>query len=786
MSILSPFNENPCLKKLTLPKIIFFGFLMIITFVSVVFFVGLWNVYQHNKVLKEAALSRGLKVAIVSDMLSTTFSRSQATFLLYSRGYKNFSLFDERYQESTIRFQDAIDRLKELGCSVEQEKLIENILLHSQKVNVAQAYLYNYFSLYEDENPQPGFSPDEIVILYESLDREIKNLLEYEQAAWFREVSNNIEYSEKLYKIGFAVFLLAFFVCGYIAFKVMGVANSAEKRLLRQTEYAQATLISISDGVITVNSKGFVKHINKTAQELTGFSEENAVGEHLSKIYLARSIKNNFLINHPASHPAESVDVGFHSTHYLESKLGGICEVDSSYSVVKNDNRVAGAVIIFRDITESREMSRKLEWQASHDALTGLINRNAFEEKIHKTIEIVKGSEEEYALLFIDLDQFKVVNDTCGHVAGDELLSQVGVIFKEHLRKTDTLARLGGDEFGILLSNCNDELAYIVANKLLKSISEFRFVWEDKVFFVGASIGFVIIDESAVSLSELMSAADMACYAAKESGRGRVKKYNNEVSESATAMSMSSMITQSLDNDSFELFFQDINPVADGPSEKICEVLIRMNTNDGVLLPNSFLPAAERYNLMCNIDRWVINNVLAYISQSLSLARDYQYDKYCINLSGESINDESFFEFLKETVSLYQVPTHYLSFEITETVAITNLSNAAKLINQIRALGCSLSLDDFGTGASSFAYLKYLAVDTIKIDGTFIKDLIDDPVDLEIVRSIVNIAKVLEVKTVAEFVETKELLDKVRELGIDYAQGYYINRPEVLPDLSLS
>ncbi|MFT5117393.1 MAG: diguanylate cyclase (GGDEF)-like protein/PAS domain S-box-containing protein [Kiritimatiellia bacterium] len=768
-------------KNFTLTKIIVSGFLVIITFVSVLFFAGFWGVYQHNNNLRDAALARGFKVAIVSDMLSTTYHRSQSTLLLYGRGYKDFSLFDEDYQKGTLDFNNAIKGLGQLKSSAEQKKIIEQAVQKSKEVDKVQSYLYNYFSLYEDESPVPDISADEVAAMYESLDQSIRNLLEYEQVGWFREVSNSIDYSEGLYKTGFFLFLLTFLVSGAIAFNVMRLAGFAESRLRKQKEYAQTTLISIADGVIAVNANGVIEQINKTAQELTGWAEIDAVGQHLSSVYVAYSLKTDLCIEHPAGNPREDDTRKFHALHVMKSKDGKAHEVDSSYSIVKHDEKIGGAVLIFRDISGAQEMSRQLKWQASHDSLTGLINRNSFEGKINEAIQSAASDGVEYALLFIDLDQFKVVNDTCGHVAGDELLSQVGLIFEKCIRKTDVLARLGGDEFGILLFGCEEELAYSISEKLLKAISEFRFVWEDKVFSVGASIGFVVIDDGGTDSAEFMSAADMACYAAKEGGRGRVKKYDKEISANAEEMTMSARITQALDDDSFLLYFQTIlplNPLDD--SENVCEILVRMESQGKVLLPNSFLPAAERYNLMCNIDRWVIDNILDAISIALKTNADDIYDQYCINLSGASINDEGFFDFVRGKIEEYAVPTQYLCFEITETVAITNLAKAASLIGQIKDLGCRLSLDDFGTGASSFAYLKYLTVDHVKIDGTFIKDLIDDPVDLEIVDAIVRIAKVLGVKTVAEFVETEELLDKVKELGIDYAQGYVISRPEPL------
>ncbi len=771
------------LKKPSLRTVIIGGFFMVMSFVIILFVASFFSVYQYNNNLRDVTYVRGFKAAIVSDMLATTYHRAQSTLLLYGRRYKDFNIFDDTYYKSSEDLNNAIVGFSKIETTVEQSKIIETIIAKSKEADLAHQQVFDYFSLYEDETPSPPVSIDEMTKLYESLDQSIKNLLEYEQVSWFREVSDSIDHHEKQYKIGMVLFLSVLLISLFVAWRVLQSAILAEKRLLKQKEYAQATLISIADGVITVDAEGRVRQINKTAQKLTGWSEDRAVGHYLSVVYQAKSLKTGLDIEHPAGNPLSGFDDGFDKAHYLFSKQKKIYEVESSYSVVRDNDQVAGAVLIFRDISESQEMSRRLKWQANHDALTGLINRNTFEKEIEKSIQEAVDVGTQFALLFIDLDQFKIVNDTCGHVAGDELLSQIGLIFEQQIRKTDVLARLGGDEFGILLYGCDDELAYSVSEKLLKAVSEFRFAWEEKVFAVGASIGFVIVDESSTNLSELMSAADMACYAAKESGRGQVKKYNSEISISATEMTMSAKINQAIDAGDFELHYQTILPLAEGSTDNICEVLVRMVSDGEIVLPNSFLPAAERFNLMRKVDRWIIDNIFKYIHYASRTQSSFRAKRYCINLSGASINDETLFDFIRDKISEYNIPTHHLCFEITETVAITNLSRAANLINQIKELGCTLSLDDFGTGASSFAYLKYLPVDYIKIDGTFIKDIIDDEIDLEIVSSIVKIAKVLGIKTVAEFVETEEILSKVKELGVDYAQGYVVSYPKKFDEI---
>jgi len=758
-------------EKLAL--IITIGFLIIIAVVGSLFVFGFISAYERNNQLKEKTYVRGFKVAIIGDMLSANNSRAQVILRLYNQDFNDLRELKIRYRRHTDDFENAVEGLQDLDDSAEQKKLMENIILQSNSISD----LYQQGVKNISSNIDLVFKEDVIQLAYENLDQSIKNLLEYEQVSWFREVAEITNYNEENYKSGILLFWMVLLTCVLVAIVVLRFAKRAEKRLLKQKEYAQATLISIADGVITVNEQGIVTQINYTALKLIGLSEREAIGCQLNYIYRAKLLKSGKEIEHPANNPLVENAKEFPKIHYLFSKQKNIYEVEASYSLVKDNNQIVGAVIIFRDITESQEMSRNIKWQAYHDPLTGLMNRNSFEDKINLALKDISEQDINYSLLFMDLDRFKVVNDTCGHVAGDALLAQLGLIFEKQVRKTDCLARLGGDEFGLLLFNSDEETAYAIANKILKAINEFRFSWDDKVFSIGISIGFVIVDKNSTNLSELMSAADMACYGAKESGRGRVRKYDAEISVSALEMSMSTQISRAIDNNDFELYSQEIASL-NNDGESVCEVLVRMKSANDLLLPNRFLPVAERFGLMCGIDCWVIDKLFVYIKEREIIA-GLGY-RYCINVSGESLNDDDFFTFLKSKIDEYEVDTQYLCFEITETVAITNLSKAAALIGNIKNLGCTIALDDFGTGASSFAYLKYLSVDYIKIDGTFIKDILDDELDLEIVKSIVNIAKVLDIKTVAEFVENNEILERVKSLGLDYAQGYAIDYPQLL------
>ncbi len=437
-----------------------------------------------------------------------------------------------------------------------------------------------------------------------------------------------------------------------------------------------------------------------------------------------------------------------------------------------------------------RESEKRLAWQGSHDALTGLVNRWEFEQRLQQALSSTRTHNQEHSLCFLDLDQFKIVNDTCGHAAGDELLRQVTALLQKQVRATDTLARLGGDEFGLLLNQCSLIQSLRIANALRQSLQEFRFVWQDKPFSVGVSIGLVAIDASTLNLDSVLSAADVACYAAKNAGRNRVHVYQADDKELAIQhcqMQWISRLTKALQSNSFCLYYQPIVPLAQTQSKrKHYEILLRLQDETGnTVPPMAFIPAAERYNLMHIIDRWVISTFFTSLGQHYQEAWQCCQEPgcssmYAINLSGASINDDSFIDFLAQQFTLYSVPPEVICFEITETIAITNLGKAGKLIGKLKHLGCRFALDDFGSGMSSFAYLKNLPVDYLKIDGEFIKDIVDDPTDLALTEAINQVGHAMGIQTIAEFVENDTILEKITALGVDYAQGYGIAKPQPL------
>ncbi len=435
-------------------------------------------------------------------------------------------------------------------------------------------------------------------------------------------------------------------------------------------------------------------------------------------------------------------------------------------------------LLAIEDVTTSRQEAEKLSYQATHDPLTGLINRGEFERRFQRVLGTAEP-QDPHALLYLDLDQFKLVNDTAGHRAGDELLRQLAAVLEAKTRKRDTLARLGGDEFGVLLEHCAPEQALRIARGLVQAVQEFDFVWETKRFTVGVSIGLVSIPEGGETLPEVLSAADRACYAAKDKGRNRVHVYaasDEELVQRKGEMQWIPRLHQALVQNRFRLYAQPVVALGDhGADVEYQEVLLRLADDEkGVLLPGAFIPAAERYQQMQALDRWVVQTALANLGANGNSAR------LGINISGQSLGDAGFLDYVIEQLEHSRVVGGRICFEITETAAITDLKHALNFMHALKQRGCRFALDDFGSGLSSFGYLKTLPVDYLKIDGRFVKDLIDDPFDCAIVQAVQQIGRVLAIKTIAEAAETEAILARVRDLGVDYAQGYAIARPEPL------
>jgi diguanylate cyclase (GGDEF)-like protein/PAS domain S-box-containing protein len=563
--------------------------------------------------------------------------------------------------------------------------------------------------------------------------------------------------------------------------------KETEARLFHEKELAQVTLRSIGDAVITTDRVGRIEYLNPIAEALTGWTQAEAQGMPLAEVF--RIVHES--TREPVPSPIEAAlrdnqIVALANHTVLIARHGQELAIeDSAAPIHDREGQTIGAVMVFHDVTQTRTLARQITWQASHDALTGLVNRREFERRVEQALLLAQADHQVHALCYLDLDRFKIVNDTCGHVAGDELLRQVTTLLQEKTRKADTLARLGGDEFGLLLNQCTPEQALRVANALRECVQAFRFVWQEQVFTIGVSIGLISIDAESESLAEIISAADAACYTAKHRGRNRVyvaQADDQERLQQRGEMQWVSRITQALESDHFCLYAQPIaaiTPVAQNGDHNgdHYEVLLRLRDEQGNLVPPmAFIPAAERYNLMHLIDRWVVRTLF----ETWPTIVDDDRSIYAINLSGSSINDDQFIDFLHEQFALHPISPQRVCFEITETVAIANLTKASQFIQELQGLGCRFALDDFGAGMSSFAYLKSLPVDYLKIDGSFIRNIVENSVDDAIVSAITHIGAVMGIRTIAEFVENDAILERIRALGIDYAQGYGIARPQPL------
>ncbi len=557
--------------------------------------------------------------------------------------------------------------------------------------------------------------------------------------------------------------------------------KKAETAVFQAKERAQVTLQSIGDAVITTDSEGRIDYMNPVAESLTGWESREAQSQLIGQVLTVIDEATREASESPIMRCLREGGVlGLAEHTVLVSRRGQeIAIQDSAAPIRDRAGNLIGAVMVFHDISKERRLHRALHYQASHDALTGLINRREFENRLNAAVESVRADSEcRHALLYLDLDQFKLVNDTCGHPAGDQLLKQITGVLQSRVRGGDTLARLGGDEFGILLQSCSLDQALRVAESIRQAIRDYRFIWQDGALAVGVSIGIVEITSETPTVANVMSAADVACYAAKDQGRNRVQLYQpDNVPERHREMHWVSKLTRACDDSRFELFYQPIVPIGANRHEREqFELMLRLRDESGALIaPAEFIPAAERYNVMPSIDRWVVRQALErLVHRSGSGIKPYTI---AVNLSGTSLNDERFLEYLIAELSSRNLVAGAVCFEITETAAIANLGNVVHFMRELKTHGCHFALDDFGSGLSSFMYLKTLPVDYLKIDGQFVENVTRDPVDRSMVEAIGQVGKAMGIHTIAERVESIETLQELGRLGIGFAQGFHIAEP---------
>jgi diguanylate cyclase (GGDEF)-like protein len=558
------------------------------------------------------------------------------------------------------------------------------------------------------------------------------------------------------------------------------------KLIFEEKERARVTLRSITDAVITTDIGGRVDYLNPTAERLTQFGMAEAIGKPLSDI--VRLIDENSMQPLTAPVPWVLNDqrkslLGDSVVALIRPDFSSLAIEGMSAPLLNGIDAMVGDVIVFRDVTGTRKLTQRISWDASHDTLTGLVNRREIEDRVDAAILSAKNSKGQHAFCYLDLDQFKVINDTCGHLAGDTLLKQLSDSLCTRLRDSDTLARLGGDEFGALLEGCPLDRAQSIAADLLVAVNDFRFNWEDKVFSIGVSIGVVSIS-GAVTRAEVFAAADTACYAAKEQGRNRVctfKSNDVEMARRHSDMNWSARLVSALEEERFVLYYQSYLALKpQNEAHQHIEILLRLiDENGNLVMPGHFIPAAERYNLMPDIDRWVIRNVISRYHDLLILMGSPL--TCAINLSGTTLNSEGILGFIKACIVKCQSPVNAFCFEITETAAINNLHQAKDLMRDLKAHGVLFALDDFGIGTNSLSHLRNLPFDFLKIDGSFVKNMMKNPVDYAMADSVNRLGHIMGIKTVGEYAESPEVIDALRAIGVDFAQGYGFHSPEALP-----
>ena len=562
--------------------------------------------------------------------------------------------------------------------------------------------------------------------------------------------------------------------------------KKAETAVFQAKERAQVTLQSIGDAVITTDSDGRIDYMNPVAESLTGWENREAEGQLIANVLTVVDETTRETSEGPVTRCLREGRVLGLAEHTVLVKRRNqeIAIQDSAAPIRDRAGNLIGAVMVFHDVSKERRLHRALYYQASHDALTGLINRREFENRLTTAVEDARQpAGGRHALLYLDLDQFKLVNDTCGHPAGDLLLKQITGLLQSRVRGGDTLARLGGDEFGILLQDCSLDQALRVAETLRQAICDYRFVWQDGGIAVGVSIGIVEITRDTPTVASVMSAADVACYSAKDSGRNRVELYKpDDVPARHREMQWVSKLTKACDEARFELFFQPIVPIGKTHHDREhFELMLRLRDETGELVaPAEFIPAAERYNVMPSIDRWVVRQALDHVvHRAESGMKPFTV---AVNLSGTSLNDERFLEYLISELSNIDLAPGAMCFEITETAAIANMDNVVYFMRELKTRGCHFALDDFGSGLSSFKYLKTLPVDYLKIDGQFVENVTRDPIDRSMVEAISQVGKAMGIHTIAERVESAEVLAELGRLGVGFAQGFYIATPRPTQD----
>ncbi len=563
----------------------------------------------------------------------------------------------------------------------------------------------------------------------------------------------------------------------------------ANEKLKKQERLSAAILRSIEDGIIATNQVGLIKFMNPVAEKITNYAQEDVKNLSLDQIFELTDSKTQNIIQMPVFSNTNTESFIFKDSFMSNKKCERIPVEGSMAPIMDKLNNIEGQVLAFRDITEKHKLSQTISYQSRHDTLTGLVNREWFSTIMETLLKESINEGKNHAFLYLDLDQFRVVNDLCGHTAGDEMLLTTTNIINKVIRSSDTCARLGGDEFGILLKGAHLQQALFIAKRLQSRLVESKIVRNKQVFNINSSIGIVMLTENSKDLQSVLAAADEACHVAKDEGGKKITVYNDDENlfvKRRGEMQWITRLTKALEEHQFELFFQPIEPMKEINTKfKKCELLIRMkNGEGGYIPPDEFLPSAERYKLMPAIDRWVIANAfLNHKHLSDKVGKKNNNYMFSVNLSPDFLAEEDSLDYIIFKFEEYEIDPKNICFEITETTAIGNMQAATDFIHKLKDIGCMFALDDFGSGFSSFNYLKNLPVDFLKIDGIFVKDMDEDSVNRAMVKAINGLGQVIGLRTIAEFVRNSAIIEHLKEIGVDYIQGYEIGKPEPISKL---
>ena len=562
--------------------------------------------------------------------------------------------------------------------------------------------------------------------------------------------------------------------------------KSVEATLGHGRAQAQITLESLTEGVITTDTKGLIDYMNAAAEKLTGVAREQALAKPFAEVVKLLDEADRHDLGDPVSRALAMGKRVAMGRRALLMPVNGSAEVsiDATASpITKPDGDVAGAVMIMRDVSELRGMTREMSYQASHDALTGLVNRREFERQVNIGLEAAKKDNGQHVLCYMDLDRFKAVNDTCGHMAGDNMLREVASLLRDQVRDSDIVGRLGGDEFALFLVGCPLDKARQIADDVCAAVAGYRFAWQDRIFDIGISVGLVEMNQSTSTLEDVLNAADSACYVAKQEGRGRVHVYSARDEEAARQRGEIHWLRKlqaAIAADDFELFVQPIISVTGRiPRGPAVEVLLRMRDKDeGLVSPNEFMRAAERYHLTGKLDRWVVRSTLASVASGAIRLPDER--SVTINLAGQTMLEDGFLDFVVDALDHSQIDPGQICFEVTEPAVLRDVDHARRFIGVLHGMGCSFALDDFGSDVGSLASLKGLDIDFLKLDGIYTRNLAGDSISQEVVSSVTRLSRAVGFKVIAEQVEEQADFDGLRELGVNFIQGNYVEAPRSL------